>query len=620
MKNSTSAKQSIFFEVDNARNLSKQQLVSTFIPTTTFSRLLSRKHHIVFGARGQGKTALVKMISMDHLVLFAERDDYAKQIIDKQEFIGIYMPTKLEWVGALKSKIWKSTDEKEKLFQWKVNLSSCLAFLISAKSCINYYINNDLERIKIERAFCKKMSSTWDISLEDINIETLGDKLENISYEHQFNILKQRINDDSSPNKVGIAFQADLFVPLKRAIKELSLLLKINHNCAWLLCIDEAEFLDIDCQKILNSHMRTVSDNLFLKITTMPFCHYTLATTNPNATLNVGHDFDYISMESDSIITTQQNVDEDSLRVEFGQLLFEKICDFTNNKSLDCNLISQILGSSPLLDGDKDADWSSKSKNFELLTRYANAKTRQRALELKSEKSSRFHDEIIRKVHGALLLRDAIKNCTGNKSLTIYSGSKMVIRCADNNPRRLIRLFNMLFIKIRESSLLSSFEELSQLTIKPATQNKVLESFAEMTLNQVRSLEKVGPSLYDLLMKIGQYMQYDLHEKLLATDQVCSIEIDHNVTNEDWDLIQVAIGQGLLFSNTPDSVNYGVSAVRSGKYHLAYVLAPHFRLLPRKGKSVKLRTLKSFNVVAARKQNSMAEDISLFQDEDFDNE
>src|SRR5947207_284351 len=110
------------FEVDNARNLSKHELVETFIPTQSFWRLLSAKHNVLLGARGQGKTAVAKMLSHDHFVLLADTrgEPRAESAVRNQEFIGIYLPTRLEWVGGLKNKPWLDERQREELFQWRL--------------------------------------------------------------------------------------------------------------------------------------------------------------------------------------------------------------------------------------------------------------------------------------------------------------------------------------------------------------------------------------------------------------------------------------------------------------------------------------------------------------------
>ena len=113
------------FEIDNARNLSKEELVETFIPTQSFWRLLSAEHNILLGARGQGKTAVAKMLSHDHLADLAETktEPRVTSAVQNQEFIGVYLPTRLEWVGGLKNKSWLDEKEREELFQWRLNLS-----------------------------------------------------------------------------------------------------------------------------------------------------------------------------------------------------------------------------------------------------------------------------------------------------------------------------------------------------------------------------------------------------------------------------------------------------------------------------------------------------------------
>src|SRR3954469_17449423 len=133
----TSSHKRNLFEIENARNLNTKELVDTFVPTQSFWRLLSAKHHVILGARGSGKTALAKMLSHDHLAMLD--DARAQSAIREQQFIGVYVPTRLEWVGALKNKPWQSEKQKEEFFQWRLNLSCCLALVTTLESCIRSY-------------------------------------------------------------------------------------------------------------------------------------------------------------------------------------------------------------------------------------------------------------------------------------------------------------------------------------------------------------------------------------------------------------------------------------------------------------------------------------------------
>lgn len=85
-------------------------------------------------------------------------------------------------------------------------------------------------------------------------------------------------------------------------------------------------------------------------------------------------------------------------------------------------------------------------------------------------------------------------------------------------------------------------------------------------------------------------MRYKLHACPLATDQISSITIDKNIPEQYWKLIQRAVGLALLFPNinvnNPDQL-----PEREGTFHVAYILSPLFRTLPRKGQSQKLTSI-----------------------------
>ncbi len=94
--------------------------------------------------------------------------------------------------------------------------------------------------------------------------------------------------------------------------------------------------------------------------------------------------------------------------------------------------------------------------------------------------------------------------------------------------------------------------------------------------------------------EIGLYMKHCLYDRPLTTDQVSSITIDSHISGREWQLIQRAVALGLLYPNinprNPDEL-----PVQEGTFHLAYALAPHFRLLPRRGKSRSLKSVRHFS-------------------------
>ena len=559
------------FEVENARNLSSFEIIKTFVPTKSFLRLLSSKNHIVLGARGSGKTELVRMLAHDHLVQF--EDTRCKEIIRNKEFIGIYVPTRLEWVGGLQNKHWKTQDEAEAFFQWRLNISTCAAFLKTLRSCLDTYISNDGDRARVERNLAINLYKTWIANNQSCEtLSELHNFLEDVEHDKQAQLTQSRITGKSIPTNqlLGVYFENELFFPLRRAITLVSRALSFPSQTMWLLCLDETEFLEEYHHKILNSHLRSYPGNLVFKITTMPYYHHTL-NTNTNASLSVGHDFEYIYIDRDPLETSSGNDGVD----EFAKNLFNKRAGESggNYKWED---IETLLGPSTLLD-PKGSDWDANSQMMLLLKKYANQKTRERANRMAG--TPEFKDQIARKLHGALLLKKAVEETGGRSALDIYSGTKMSISCSDANPRRLIRIFN-LFI-----SEASKQENLNQINKK--RQTSLLIQFSNSSLSRVQSEPKYGHDLYKFLNTIGTFMQHNLHDDLIGTDQISSIEIDKSITDKEWEVIKTAVGLGLLYPNINTNSSDQMPE-RKGIFRLAYVLAPHFRILPRKGKSISI--------------------------------
>lgn len=558
------------FEVENARNLSSLEIVKTFVPTSEFWRLLSPKNHIVLGARGSGKTELVRMLAHDHLVQY--EDERCKEIIREKKFIGMYVPTRLEWVGSLKNKQWGDEAEAEAFFQWKLNISTCAAFLITLRSCLDTYVLNDGDRARTERDLARELYKTWfDNNQSCETVSKLYSFLEDVEHEKQDQLTQARTTGNPIPKDQlkGSYFENGLFIPLRRAITLATRALSFPSHTMWLLCLDEAEFLEKNQHKILNSHLRTFPGNLVFKITTMPYHHHTLET-NTNACLSVGHDFDYIYIDKDPLEISRG---DDGI-YKFAKALFNKRAKESEG-DYEWKDFEALLGSSILLD-PKISEWDTNPEMKLLLREYANPVTIERAVRIAGTPG--FNDQIARKMSGALLLKDAVKKIKGRSELDVYSGTKMSISCSDANPRRLIRIFNLFITEAinKKSS-----------HIKESRQTLLLVQFSASSLSRVQSEPKNGQDLYKFLNAIGNYMKRSLHDNLIGTDQISSIEIDKSVTDKEWEVVKIAVGLGLLYPNV-NANSSDQMPERSGIFRLAYVLAPHFRILPRKGKSVSI--------------------------------
>lgn len=562
------------FQIDNARDLTRRELVETFVITFDFKRLLSPKNHIMLGERGSGKTALAKMLSHDHLSLLQE--GYAKEIIDNKLFIGMYVSIKTEWVSGLKNKPWQDEREKETFFQWRLNVATCVAFLKTLRSCLDTYVDDFQERILVERKIIEGVSKSWSEGTYITSaILDLQRYLEDIEHIRQQQIARKRatgrLRVDEDP--AGIAFETELFQPLRRGITLASRELNLPEECKWLLCLDEAEALDEIHHRILNTYLRADSGNLVFKITTTPYSHYT-QDTNSGAPLTYGDDYEYVYIDQDSIFQVEELV----------RRLFEKRARLSATEYQNITL-EELLGRSKLM-MPKESAWPEDSEEMGLLEKYANKKTFERAKRLLQKDSTRFQNEIARKFHGALLLRQAVEELQGHTKLDVYSGLEMAIRCGDSNPRRLVRIFNSFLMSLKKYG----YNRNQRPLISPKNQTDILIDFSTNTLERTKTLPKCGPLLFTYLDAIGTYMHNYLHNVDLSSNLILAIDIDKNISERDWQVIERAVEWGYLFpirnTNNPDHL-----PKREGQFHLAYVLAPHFKILPRKGESRNLSTM-----------------------------
>lgn len=578
------------FETDNARNEFPNQLPGHFVWTPEFERLTVAKNHIVLGARGSGKTALVKMLSHEYLCHW--KNSQAQKIISNKEFVGTYIPMKLEWIGGLENKNWLEPDDMEIYFQWRLNIASCIAFLSTIRSCLKQYVSEEKSRLFIEREISLDISNKLIPGLTHKSIESLGAHFESLEFSKHAELFIGYLNGDVSAKKqLADTFSLPLFSPLKILIQLLKKHIDFPEACRWFVCLDEAEFLDVRFHKILNSFLRTESSNIFYKITTMPYCHYTL-DTNTETSLKVGDDFDYIYIDN----KLNENDATALKKVEtFIEEIFRKRIGESPTINYEVNL-RHLLGQSPLFstlaDGyfDKNSseftkDWGRKNSfMFKLLEQYANEATKKRAYELHESSVRSFRDNIARKLSGALLLRHAVANKKGNSKLDIYSGFQTFIRLSDGNPRRAINLINRLWLRT------SAIREAGFKPITSRSQNENFELAATALLAKGRGDAVQGVTVEEFIGLLGNTLSDKLHAEPISTDQYGSLSIDSDSSEVYWNLIKKGVGWGLVYPIL-NSSNTELLPEKKGVFRLAYGLSPQFHIMPRKGKAISSRAM-----------------------------
>ena len=558
------------FEVNNARTQSIEEVVHTFLPLDSYWRLLNGKNHILLGSRGSGKTAVLRMLAHDHLSKFSHRT--ATDITTRRAFIGTFVPMRADWIGTLKNKPWDSSTEES--FRWRLNLSCCVAFTDTVESCLNVYMSGS-ERAFAERDLARLLGKSWFTdNRRSINtITDLRSVLEDVEWAKQVSCLSQLSRPERN-SLGGSTFDLELFSPIRRGIQVLKRVIKFPQDAVWALALDELEFLEPAHHRLINTYLRAKSDLAF-KLSTMPYFHHT-PQTNSDQPIVSGNDFDYVYLDNDPAMRRTDRAGW----IDWADGVLKRRVAFVERSTAADFSLSRVLGTiSPLID-DKPADWGQDSLMMNLLRKYGSQQTISRAQRLSAE---RFKNEISRKMHGMLLLREQASVQKGHSVHELYSGPRIFALCSDANPRQLIRLFNELTLTRSSENVLDI-----RSSVRRSQQSKYVISFSGDALRSASIEEGIGGSLYDFIKRLMEYFKSRFYEQLLSTDYYYAISLGPDTTDEQWRLIQYAVGLGFMFPKVSFSQPDELPERCFGEFNMAYRLAPKFGLLPRKGKSVSL--------------------------------
>ena len=230
-----------------------------------------------------------------------------------------------------------------------------------------------------ELAFCRKVSEVWRLGCLCETFDSVTERLKWLSFAWQVEISRRGMMGSAgggaplpSPLDEAFAvFATPSFEPLIQGIRLVAAELDLSNTTSWLLCIDEAEWMDEEQQRVVNSFMRVAPENnLFLKIATLPFSHYTLETAHGQAPLVPGQDFDYIHMDFGGAEVLHMDDAERRWGKEyaFGEILFERLmAKHFPDVAVKYASMADLFGECPLLDRDFDQDWSKDSEYMNLL-------------------------------------------------------------------------------------------------------------------------------------------------------------------------------------------------------------------------------------------------------------
>lgn len=593
------------FEIENARNLMSAELASTFVPTTEFWRLLSPKNHIVLGTRGSGKTALARALSHD--VLSLVREDRTLRLVEQRAVIGTFLSARPEWSSLASA----SSDRAEaadgaRRFVWRFNIALAHACASTFLSCLLRYVGDDRARANAELAIAGALGRSWLSPGKKVGtLRQLRLELEELEYEGVVADVRSRIATTGTYWTAGSGLAAEAFMPVRQSMHVARSILHFTEETSWFVILDEAELLTVDQWRIVNTHMRGAPRGMFLKITTMPFFHPTTETT-AGVPIVHGNDFEYIWIgrqpKREGPFPTRSPGDrmrEDVAALEFANTLFKKRAEQSGTRFKKVTLKSLLGEDSGLLSAGPPDRSRDPRGELRRIAQFASDETIARATRLLNAGAVLdFKNQVWRKMKGAIELREAEAGRRGRNKPPVYYGETVVVRIADNNPRRLIRVFNRLLSAASRRPLRSG------VPLTQSLQERELTRLSASEVSWVRSEANVGPELFELVFCVGRFLAHQLHGGPLATDQLGAFRYDLPSDDLKWRAVAKGFGVGIICQNDADPE--GLPSPDDA-FRLSFVLAPYFRLVPRRGRA---RSLKMILEWAARNRESINTDIN----------
>ena len=580
------------FSDSQARNFSDSKVSSEFYPISQFWTLFNDQHEILLGTRGCGKTFLLKM--MRYSMLKKMEDPKAKKLVDEKEYIALYVPMHLEFVAFFNDTS-LSEEEQIMLFQFGFNCKLAEALITELISLLEDIID-PIDRAKKTVEIVEYLTKVW-FGKEDSTI-------------YEFESLSSRIVemyytlDENNTNLNGISsiFKRQICAPLLAVKAKLKQILNFSQEPTWIVCIDEAEFLNSSLQKCINNVFRSDSNRIALKVATLPYYHKTLETLVKNVLVADGNDFSFrvvdLAYDSDDFIA-----------------LTNKLCSHRLKKILKdetiCSDLESFLGK---IGNDDQIDYYREEVGVEqakpeviehgIIQNFS--ETRKRGAAKYAYKRKSIYD----KYAPIFFLREMYKlTGDGNRKPGWYAGAKNVRKVAQGNPRRYIQVMSELFERARKKDL------------SPKIQHEVIMKFANRFCDETQALEGKGPVIYKELNKIAEYLHRKVHDEYLRTTGT-AFKLDYKegknkfVENKEW--LELAIAYSRIIVS--DEVKIcGIN--EDTKFNLSNMYAIKYWLPMRSDSPEKISIVHNESnsyVVKRCKQQNNYKQLSLFDEVDND--
>jgi len=288
-----------FHKAYNARHSDPTEVAESFIWSENFQKLTQNNHSIILGARGCGKTTLMKMLTTPALYAW-ENDKKAEGIRKNISFYGIYISTDIYW--DVKNQTYGDQLKdygsfSERLSHFSVNSNVFLSICETFINVINIELDDQDELKEVE--LCNNLIKAWKLppTIPKLNYikDALNERVDFVNQLIQDVIFNHNPKDQISlPDYFNLNFESSLeqIIPKFERIYNLE-----KGKKKWALCFDELEFAPMWLQKKLFTSLRSRKQYILYKLSSSPILTSDLADSLLGEySATVGNDVQLIKM------------------------------------------------------------------------------------------------------------------------------------------------------------------------------------------------------------------------------------------------------------------------------------------------------------------------------------
>ncbi|WP_428662124.1 hypothetical protein [Runella sp.] len=569
----------IFYNTYNARHLNPREVAETFIWSDSFGKLIQNNHSVILGARGCGKTTLMKMLTLP--ALHSWRGPKSENILNNIEFYSIYISTDIYW--NVKNQTYSSQLEKfgefsKVISEFSVNSNVFKALCDTFKNVINLELNDldeekefELSKILIEAWKLKSAIPKLDYIIDAINL-----RIDNVNQIIQGLIFNFRSEGDlPKDDYFSLTFESSIeyIIPIFERIYG------IKGKKKWALCFDELEFAPDWLQQKLFVSLRSRTQFLLYKLSASPILSNELEKLltkdyGPTA----GNDFQIIKMWGSQQTET------------FSLELIESIL---KKKYPNCSA-SEFFGSNNIYNKSPNSyDLNSDFYNQELALLKKDDSFREFLIEYKIDPelpvpiSDAQKDTIFRKIKPIVYFRNFYirhnkrteqgfnHDLRSRKTGDLYFGIEVLKKVCDGNPRWLISLITSILSRANDSGA-DKRVQYDELLLTSRRFCNVIENIPighNSALNFKQVLEKIGDYFNNQIL--GPFFSMDPKGTFV-------VDLDKSpLSNNIIEILEKGVSQGafVLLDSKDEVFDF---QIRGKRFKLSYLLCVLHKLPLRK--------------------------------------